>query len=203
MEKLGNKGKTQCHGIITETGERCRRVTFDSSKFCQLHRDQFTAESEFGILKCKSCPVKDCIYRDKAPRGMCHFELYDETRDFDTRDKTLKAMREVLRMEYTLKNRLERELSRLNLSMAGTEDTEGERIAAVFSMYNSVSNSISKHLEMFGKFQGFEATEPQDESKRKKMEHVERVLNASRKKRTAAIDEAKKVAEVSVIEVKQ
>jgi hypothetical protein len=185
MEKLGVNGKTQCHGIVSESGERCKRTTFDSSSYCQLHRDQFTAETEFGILKCKQCVVRDCQERDKAPKGMCFFELYDETRAFDTRDKTLKAMREVLRTEYTMKNRLERELSRVNLELVGSGENGGDRIAQLFSMYHSVCNSIAAHLEKFGKFQGYEAGDNIDESTKKKMEAVDRALNASRKKRDA------------------
>jgi len=128
---------------------------------------------------------------------MCYFELTDDTRDFDTRDKTLKAMREVLRSEYTMKNRLERELSRVNLELAGTE--EGERIRELFHMYQNVSNSISAHLERFGKFMGYEAAENIDDATQKRMQKVERVLTASRKKRDAE-KETEKMIEVVVTE---
>lgn len=194
---IGEGPKVQCNGIVPESGERCKRMTFDSSGFCQLHRDQFTIESEYGILKCRNCQVRDCNQRDKAPRGMCYFELYDDTRDFDTRDKTLKAMREVLRNEYTMKNRIERELSRVNLELIGTD--EGERIQILFGMYQSVCNSISAHLERFGKFQGYEASENEDEATKKKMATVERILTANRKKRQVERD-TEKLIEVVVKE---
>ena len=176
-----NKGKTKCLGIVGDTGDQCKRITADSSGYCQLHREQFTTETEFGILKCAHCQVPKCNYRDTAPKGMCHFELYDETRDFDSRDKTLKAMREVLRMEYTLKGRLERELSRVNLELVGTD--AGERVAELFRLYSNISNAIAMHLEKFGKFQGYEASENLDEATQKKMAKVERILNKSRKKK--------------------
>lgn len=171
-------------------------MTFDSSGFCQLHMDQFTTETEFGILKCENCAVRDCNYRKKSPKGMCYFELYDETRDFDTRDKTLKAMREVLRTEYTMKNRIERELSRANLELIGSED--GERIETLLHLYQMVSNSISAHLERFGKFMGYEASENMDEATLKKRKDVERLLKASRKKREQK-EEEEKVISIEVV----
>ncbi|MHA2023822.1 MAG: hypothetical protein ACTSWQ_09195, partial [Candidatus Thorarchaeota archaeon] len=173
------------------TGDRCKRQTSDSSGYCQLHRDQYSQESEFGILRCKHCPIQNCEMRDTAPKGMCKFELDDETRDFDTKAKVLKAMREVMRTEYTLKGRIERELSRVNLSLIGTEDDTG-RIVELFKMYTSVSNSLSVHLERFGKFMGFEAIENVDKSMKKKMEKVDRILNKKKKERI----EQKKVEEI-------
>lgn len=185
------KPQVQCHGLVGTSGERCKRRTSDSSGYCQLHRDQYSEESEFGILRCRHCPIGNCEFRDTAPKGMCKFELDDETRDFDTKDKVLKAMREVMRTEYTLKGRLERELSRVNLAALGTEEDMG-RISELFKMYQSVSNSLSVHLERFGKFMGFEAIENIDKAKAKKMKKVERILKKAEKER----EEEKKMVEI-------
>jgi len=174
--------KVQCHGLVAETGERCKRRTSDSSGYCQLHREQYTAESEFGILRCNACPIRNCQYRNTAPKGMCKFELDDDTRDFDTKDKILKSMREIMRTEYTLKNRLERELSRANLSLIGSEE-DGGRIETLFRLYSGISNSLSVHVERFGKFMGFEAIENIDKAKEKKMKKVEQILKKKNKQR--------------------
>jgi hypothetical protein len=108
-------------------------------------------------------------------------------------------MREVLRTEYTMKNRLERELSRVNLQLVGTE--EGERITQLFHMYNTTCNAIAAHLERFGKFQGYEAAENIDAATEKKMAAVERILTRSRKKQDAqkeAVEKTEAMIEVVV-----
>lgn len=176
------KPKVQCHGLNSE-GKRCQRRTSDSSGYCQLHRDQYTAESEFGILRCNVCPIRNCKYRNTAPKGMCKFELDDDTRDFDTKDKLLKSMRELLRTEYTMMKRLERELSRVNLSTIGTEE-DGGRIETLYKLYMGFSNSHAVHTERFGKFMGFEAVENIDKAKQKKMKKVEQILKKKEKQRS-------------------
>lgn len=179
---MAKQNKVQCHGLVPETGERCKRLTSDSSGYCQLHREQYTAESEFGILRCNVCPIRNCQYRNTAPKGMCKFELDDETRDFDTKDKILKSMRELMRTEYTLMKRLERELSRVNFATIGSEE-DGGRIETLAKLYMAFSNSHAVHVERFGKFMGYEAIENIDKAKEKKMKKVEQILKKKEKER--------------------
>ena len=173
-----NRGSTRCHGLIAETGERCRKYTSDSTGFCPQHRQVKSELTEFAILKCSDCPVRDCGYRNKGPSGLCYFEMTNETKDFDDKLKLIQAMRDVLRTEYLMKGRLERELSRKTFDHFGDDD---DNTQTLLKEMQSVSNSLASHLERFGKFMGWDKKATSDNAQKEKVKHMMKIMNKEHK----------------------
>lgn len=172
------KSRTQCHGIVLETGERCKLMTTDSTGYCPAHRDKRNECTEFAILKCSECPIDECAYRDSGPSGLCYFEMATEVKEFDERWKVVQAMREVLRTHYLLKSRLERALSRCDFQRIGDE---GDNTQALLKELNMVANSLAAHLERFGKFMGWDNKPTENNQKEEKQKLMMKILKREEK----------------------
>lgn len=177
----------QCKVTVPSTGKQCTK-TGDSTGFCHIHKDAITVQTEFQLLKCNNCPVRKCNYRNEGAKGICYFELMDDTKDFDSREKVQKAMRSILRTEHLLHGRIEREVSRQDFGNMGEK---GDKSLIYLKQLGILSTSFAIHLERFGHFMGYEASETEDKSKEKKQKFIESLLKKDEKKRVADKEQEK------------
>ena len=89
-------------------------------------------------------------------------------------------MRELMKTEYLLKGRLEREISRRDFSNLGDEADATVELLKTWTTFNT---SLAIHMERFGKFMGYEASESTDAAKAKKVEFMEGILKRDKAKR--------------------
>jgi len=167
-----DKNKVQCAGIKDDTGERCRLRTDDSSGYCHKHREQLNRETEYALMKCKDCPINTCAYAEKAPGGLCFFELADQVKDFDEQWKVYQAMKDQLRFNRLLLNRMERELSRRDFSTIGTK---GDTLNTLMKNYQAITAINGGQMVAFGRFMGWASEKSHDrevEDRRKTLDKI-------------------------------
>jgi len=130
-------------------GSPCRSFTTHPSGYCSSHRGKVDTFFQTVMLRCKNCPEemqKMCPYANQAPMGLCWFELYDTSADWETKDNLTKGMNRIMKGEYRLFKRMERLLSL---------DTELER-SKLRDHFMRLGDSIIKQMHVVGRFKGWE-----------------------------------------------
>lgn len=168
-----NKNKVRCSGIKIDTGERCTLRTDDSSGYCHKHREQLNKETEYALMKCQNCPIKTCAYAEKAPGGLCFFEVADNVKDFDEQWKVYHAMRDQLRFNRLLLNRMERELSRRDFANIGTK---GDTTNVLMKNYHALIAINGGQMVAFGRFMGWASEKSHDKDVEERRKNLDKIF---------------------------
>ena len=187
------KTAVQCRGVSRITGKRCTHNTLDSSGHCKQHRNKPNSDTEYVLLTCKECLIKDCEHRDGFESGLCYFEIADEVKDFDVRWKVQQAMRETLMMERLTLGRLSRIVSQTDLAAIGTK---GSNARPLLIEYKQLSNQHVYHLDRFGNFMGYKSEKSEDETQKDKDKTLRTAFKREKKKDAELEAEEKKIKEL-------
>lgn len=178
--------KVQCSGVKTDSGERCTLWTRDSSGMCHKHREQLNKETEYALMKCSKCPITTCAYAEIAPGGLCFFEVADTVKDFDEQWKVFQAMKDQLKLNRLLLNRMERELSRRDISLLGTK---GDTTNTLMKNYNALMAINGGQLTMFGKFMGWASLESEDDKVADRKKNLTMIFTREKEKDKKAVED--------------
>jgi hypothetical protein len=191
-----NHDKVQCAGVKADTGERCTLRTDDSSGYCHKHREQLNKETEYSLMKCKDCPIRTCSYKGKGPGGLCFFEIADQVKDFDEQWKVYQAMRDQLKFNRLMIGRIERELSRRDLSHLGEE---GDTTNTLMKNHQNLVAINGGQLIAFGTFMGWRSDKSDDSKVDERRKSLEKIF--AREKEKDKEDEAEKKAVEKIVTV--
>jgi hypothetical protein len=187
--------KVQCAGIKVDTGERCTLRTDDSSGYCHKHREQLNRETEYTITKCVNCPISSCAFHEKGPGGLCFFELADSVKDFDEQWKLYQAMRDQLKFNRLLISRMERELSRRDMSNLGTK---GDTTNTLMKNHQALVAINGGQMLAFGTFMGWRSDKTDDSKVAERRKSLEKIF-AREKEEDKEEEEKRKQADIATV----
>jgi hypothetical protein len=144
-------------------------MTNDSSGLCPEHRNATDFFNE-GFLKCTNCLVAGCEFKGKGTKGYCYYEVTDKTTDLDEKHKLVESMRRVIACEIRMSSRIERLLTTLS--------PEAENYTDFLSIMMKINDNLSRHLNMYGAFLGWDTEKSTGSLKKDKMKLLAKIFES-------------------------
>lgn len=130
-------------------------------------------------MKCQNCPINTCVYAEKAPAGLCFFEVADNVKDFDQQWKVYQAMKDQLKFNRLLLNRMERELSRRDFSHLGTK---GDTTNTLMKNYHALIAINGGQMVAFGRFMGWASEKSHDKEVEDRRKTLDKIFTREKEK---------------------